>query len=77
MPYFDFHCHPGLKPTFSNQTNAISPWSFIDTKLAIFKDVTISINPLFNEVLNSQIKTIYSLATALGVKPKDILKEDK
>ena len=54
MSYFDFHCHPGLKPTFSDQTNAISPWSFIDAKLAIFKDVTISINPLFNEVLNSQ-----------------------
>ncbi len=54
MPYFDFHCHPGLKPTFSDQQKAISPWAFIDAKLAIFKDVTISINPLFNEVLNSQ-----------------------
>ncbi len=54
MPFFDFHCHPGLKPTFSDQTTAISPWLFINAKLAIFKNVEISINPLFNEVLNSQ-----------------------
>lgn len=54
MPYFDFHCHPGLKPTFSDQKKAISPWLFIDARLAIFKDIEISINPLFNEVLNSQ-----------------------
>ncbi|WP_455794664.1 helix-turn-helix domain-containing protein [Clostridium butyricum] len=31
---------------------------------------------LNDEVSNSQIKTIHSLATALGVKPKDILKEE-
>ncbi len=54
MPFFDFHCHPGLKPTFSDQQTAISPWLFIEAKLAVFKDVTISINALFNEVLNSQ-----------------------
>jgi hypothetical protein len=35
MPYFDFHCHPGLKPTFSDQKNPVSPWLFIDAKLAI------------------------------------------
>ena len=54
MPYFDFHCHPSLKPTFSNQANPISPWTFINAKLEVFPDITISINPLFNEVLNSQ-----------------------
>ena len=32
---------------------------------------------LSDEVSNSQHKTIYSLANALGVEPKDILKEDK
>jgi transcriptional regulator with XRE-family HTH domain len=32
---------------------------------------------LSDEVSNSQIKTIHSLATALGVEPVDILKEDK
>jgi microsomal dipeptidase-like Zn-dependent dipeptidase len=54
MPFFDFHCHPGIKPTFSDQATAVSPWVCIDAKLAIFKNVEISINPLFNEVLNSQ-----------------------
>lgn len=54
MPFFDFHCHPGLKPTFSDQQTAVSPWTFIEAKLAVFKKVEISINPLFNEVLNSQ-----------------------
>jgi len=54
MPFFDFHCHPGLKPTFSDQATAVSPWIFIEAKLAIFSNVNISINPLFNEVLNSQ-----------------------
>lgn len=54
MPFFDFHCHPGLKPTFSDQKTAVSPWTFIDAKLAIFQNIEISINPLFNEVLNSQ-----------------------
>ena len=54
MPFFDFHCHPGLKPTFSDQATAVSPWIFIEAKLAVFPNVKISINPLFNEVLNSQ-----------------------
>ncbi len=54
MTYFDFHCHPGLKPTFTDQTNPVSPWVFIDAKLAIFPGVQMGINPLFNEVLNSQ-----------------------
>lgn len=54
MPFFDFHCHPGLKPTFSNQGTAPSVWQFISAKLAVFDNVHISINPLFNEVLNSQ-----------------------
>ncbi len=52
--FFDFHCHPGLKPTFADQVSAPSPWDFINARLRIFADVTISINPLFNEVLNSQ-----------------------
>lgn len=32
---------------------------------------------LSDEVSNSRISTIHSLATALEVKPEDILKEDK
>jgi microsomal dipeptidase-like Zn-dependent dipeptidase len=54
MPFFDFHCHPGLKPQFSDPANKPSPWDNIDAKLKIFKDIKISINKLFNEVLNSQ-----------------------
>ena len=54
MPFFDFHCHPGLKPAFSDPATAISPWLFIEAKLQVFKKIKISINPLFNEVLNSQ-----------------------
>jgi microsomal dipeptidase-like Zn-dependent dipeptidase len=54
MPFFDFHCHPGLKPTFSDQAIAPSVWKFISAKLAVFQNVELSINPLFNEVLNSQ-----------------------
>lgn len=54
MPFFDFHCHPGLKPQFANPDTKPSPWIFINAKLAVFNDVTISINKLFNEVLNSQ-----------------------
>ena len=54
MPFFYFHCHPGLKPQFANPDTKPSPWIFINAKLAVFNDVTISINKLFNEVLNSQ-----------------------
>ncbi len=54
MPFFDFHCHPGLKPQFSDPSSKPSPWKFIDAKLVISRDIKLSINPLFNEVLNSQ-----------------------
>ncbi len=54
MPFFDFHCHPGLKPQFSKPATKPSPWDDIKAKLAISKGWTIRINSLFNEVLNSQ-----------------------
>jgi microsomal dipeptidase-like Zn-dependent dipeptidase len=54
MPFFDFHCHPGLKPQFSKPATKPSPWDYIDAKLAVGKGWTIRINTLFNEVLNSQ-----------------------
>ncbi len=54
MPFFDFHCHPGLKPQFSKPATKPSPWHFINAKLAVTKGWTIRINKLFNEVLNSQ-----------------------
>jgi microsomal dipeptidase-like Zn-dependent dipeptidase len=54
MPFFDFHCHPGLKPQFSKPETKPSPWDYIDAKLALTKGWDIRINKLFNEVLNSQ-----------------------
>lgn len=54
MPFFDFHCHPGLKPQFSKPATKPSPWDDINAKLAVVKGWTIRINALFNEVLNSQ-----------------------
>jgi microsomal dipeptidase-like Zn-dependent dipeptidase len=54
MPFFDFHCHPGLKPQFSKPATKPSPWDYIDARLAVTKGWNIKINSLFNEVLNSQ-----------------------
>lgn len=54
MPFFDFHCHPGMKPQFSDPNTKVTPWDFIDAKLSISRDVKLRINKLFNEVLNSQ-----------------------
>lgn len=54
MPFFDFHCHPGLKPQFSDPETKVTPWDFIDAKLSISRDIKLRINKLFNEVLNSQ-----------------------
>ena len=54
MPFFDFHCHPGVKPQFSKPATKPSPWDFIDARLGLAKGWNIKINNLFNEVLNSQ-----------------------
>ena len=54
MPFFDFHCHPGLKPLFSDPETKVTPWDYIDAKLSISRDIKLRINKLFNEVLNSQ-----------------------
>jgi microsomal dipeptidase-like Zn-dependent dipeptidase len=54
MSFFDFHCHPGLKPQFSKPESKPLPWDYIDAKLAMTKGWDIRINTLFNEVLNSQ-----------------------
>jgi microsomal dipeptidase-like Zn-dependent dipeptidase len=54
MPFFDFHCHPGIKPQFSDPLTKVTPWEYIDAKLAISRDIKLRVNKLFNEVLNSQ-----------------------
>ncbi len=54
MPFFDFHCHPGLKPQFSDPETKVTPWEFISARLSLARDINLRINKLFNEVLNSQ-----------------------
>jgi microsomal dipeptidase-like Zn-dependent dipeptidase len=54
MPFFDFHCHPGLKPQFADPANPISPWENIKATIDLSIIKNISINELFNELLNSQ-----------------------
>jgi microsomal dipeptidase-like Zn-dependent dipeptidase len=54
MPFFDFHCHPGLKPQFSDPDGKVTPWEFINARLSLARDIRLRINKLFNEVLNSQ-----------------------
>lgn len=54
MPFFDFHCHPGLKPQFSDPETKPTPWDYIDARLSISRNLKLQINKLFNEVLNSQ-----------------------
>jgi len=54
MPFFDFHCHPGLKPQFSNTATAPSPWDNINATIEILILKNLGINLLFNEILNSQ-----------------------
>ncbi len=51
--FFDFHCHPGLKPLFADEKNRPSPWDKlrVSVKVAGFD---IGINEAFNETLNSQ-----------------------
>ncbi len=51
--FFDFHCHPGLKPAFSKRGSWPSPWT--NLKAILQTDIIdIELNPLFNEVLDSQ-----------------------
>lgn len=54
MHFFDFHCHPGLKPQFSDPLTKVTPWHYIDAKLSIARNLKLRVNKLFNEVLNSQ-----------------------
>ncbi len=51
--FFDFHCHPGLKPLFADENSRPSPWDKLRISIKIH-GWTIGINKLFNEVLNSQ-----------------------
>jgi len=54
MPFFDFHCHPAIKPQFSDPLLKPVPWQNINAQLKFFKNWSVRINTLFNEVLDSQ-----------------------
>ncbi len=54
MAFFDFHCHPGLKPQFANPDSAPSPWDKITVTLQVPIIKSIGVNVFFNEILNSQ-----------------------
>ncbi len=52
--FFDFHCHPGLKPLFADENSRPTPWDKLRISIKIH-GWTIGINKLFNEVFNSQL----------------------
>ena len=56
MPFFDFHCHPNLKPLISPAGQEPRPWEYLKATLAFPTPFSrsIGINRLFNGALNSQ-----------------------
>ena len=58
MPFFDFHCHTGLKPQFSDPLTKVTPWDYIDAKLSIARDLKLRVNKLFNNGKNFMLERI-------------------
>ncbi|MEP6748874.1 MAG: membrane dipeptidase [Bacteroidota bacterium] len=54
MPFFDFHCHPGMKSRLAPKGQEPSPWSPIHVQLDILHSIKINISPLFADALDSQ-----------------------
>jgi microsomal dipeptidase-like Zn-dependent dipeptidase len=54
MPFFDFHCHPGMKCRMAARGQEPSPWSSIHVQLEILHSIRINISPLFADALDSQ-----------------------
>lgn len=56
MPFFDFHCHPGLKPLLAPAGQEPTPWEYLKAELHLPTPFgsSIGINKLFNGALNSQ-----------------------
>ncbi|HYE54884.1 MAG TPA: hypothetical protein VD996_08580, partial [Chitinophagaceae bacterium] len=56
MPFFDFHCHPGLKPLTTPAGQQPTPWEYLKATVLFPTPFgnTIGINRLFNSALNSQ-----------------------
>ena len=54
MPFFDFHCHPGMKARLAPKGQEPSPWSPIKVQLEILHSIRINVSPLFADALDSQ-----------------------
>ena len=54
MPFFDFHCHPGMKSRLAPKGQEPSPWVAIKVQLEIWKSIRIAISPAFADALDSQ-----------------------
>ena len=56
MPFFDFHCHPGMKSRLAAKGQEPSPWTPITVQLELLHSMRLDINisPLFTDSLDSQ-----------------------
>jgi len=54
MPFFDFHCHPGMKSRLAPKGQEPSPWVSIKVQLEIWKSIRVNISPAFADALDSQ-----------------------
>jgi len=54
MPFFDFHCHPGMKCRLAPKGQEPSPWQNITVQAQVLKIIKINISPMFADALDSQ-----------------------
>ena len=54
MPFFDFHCHPGMKARLAPKGHEPNPWPPITVQLQILKSIKLDISPAFGDSLDSQ-----------------------
>jgi hypothetical protein len=54
MPFFDFHCHPGMKSRLAPAGQEPSPWVSIKVQLEVWNSIRINISPAFADALDSQ-----------------------
>jgi hypothetical protein len=54
MPFFDFHCHPGMKSRLAPAGQEPTPWQTIKVQLEILHSIKINISPMFADALDSQ-----------------------
>src|SRR3981081_2304908 len=54
MPFFDFHCHPGMKSRLAPAGHEPSPWVSIKVQLEVWNSIRINISPAFADALDSQ-----------------------